>query len=154
MTIHPLENYYSRFGSSLPTSEFEQMEVEFIAMCIGFPVNQFNFTESIKDRTEMEIFAIRQCLKEILRLDKLGKDSIENRQVVKVEDITMNMNYTVDIKDELANEVKKIARLMRLPVLDNLYVSYDDVEGKLDERGLLTPMNRNTGSYLTGFTVR
>ncbi|XAI95758.1 hypothetical protein [Dolichospermum phage Dfl-JY23] len=153
---HPLETYYNQFLEGLPTSEFEELEIEFMAMCIGFPRSQNNFVDALLNVTTMETYTIRQSLKEILRLDALVKDSIENRQVTKVEDITMNMNYTGDIKEELVTEVKKIARLLRLPVLDNLYVSYDDVEGYIGANGLLMPMIRDTGysSYLTGFTVR
>ncbi|QLF85081.1 hypothetical protein [Nostoc phage YongM] len=152
---HPLESYYDQFIQGLPTGELEEIEIESIAMFIGFPRSQNNFVNALTDLTTIEIYTIRQCLKEILRLDKLAKDSIENRQVIKVEDITMNMNYTGDIRDELVTEVKKLARILRLPVLDNLYVSHDDVEGRIGANGLLEPMSRNSnGYYLSGFTVR
>ncbi|QVQ57012.1 hypothetical protein ELBI_7 [Anabaena phage Elbi] len=155
MATHPLETYYNQFTEGLPTGELEELEIQYIAMCIGFPRSQNNFVDALLNINTIEIHTIRESITEILRLRKLAKDSIENRQVVKVEDITMNMNYTGDIKDELATEVKKLARILRLPVLDNLFVSYDDVEGYIDERGLLAPMSRNNNSsYLTGFTVR
>uniref|UniRef100_UPI00311CE198 Neck gp5 n=1 Tax=unclassified Caudoviricetes TaxID=2788787 RepID=UPI00311CE198 len=156
LVTHPLESYYNQFLDGLPTSELEELEIEFVAMCIGFPRSQNNFVNALLDLSTIEVYTIRTSVKEILRLDKLNKESIENRQVTKVEDITMNMNYIGDIKDELVTEVKKLARILKLPVLDNLYVSYDDVEGRIGANGLLEPLNRGSGfgSYLTGYTVR
>jgi hypothetical protein len=156
---NPLTLFYNQFiGDVLPGTPLEEQEIQFIAYCIGFPRNQqdFNWRITETQNYEMEVIRLRQIVIEILRLEQLREDSISKNQVSKVEDITLNMNYTDKILDELSSNVKMLARMLKLPVLDNLYVSSDDVTGRLNDLGQLLPMSRGGShdSYLTARTVR
>ena len=155
---NPLTLFYNQFtGDVLPGTPLEEQEIQFIAYCIGFPRNQQDFNWRITEvqNYEMEVIRLRQIVIEILRLEQLREDSISKNQVSKVEDITLNLNYTDKILDELSSNVKMLARMLKLPVLDNLYVSGDDVTGSLNTVGQLMPMNRGGyDSYLTARTVR
>jgi hypothetical protein len=135
MSQNPLAIFYAQFdGLPLPTTPLIDNEVYFIAVCLGYPLTFPVFTRAIEEvqKQPMAIFVIRQSLVEIIRLEDLKIKAVGLRRVTQVEDIKLNGNYTDSILNDLAIEVKRIASIMLLPVLDNLYTSTDNVEGTIN----------------------
>ncbi len=152
MSQNPLTIYYLQFTDTiLPGTPLQDQEIQFIAMCIGYPIKLQIFTDALIDLTVMQLITIRQAIVEIIRLDDLLKDSIKAKQVLKVEDITMNNNYSGELRDELATEVKKLSRLLGLPIIDNLYVSSDDVQAYITADGQIVRKRDSGASYLTAW---
>lgn len=155
MSQNILQDYYDQFeGLPLPSTPLTEDEIQFISVCIGFPRTQRNFVQAIQDLIPMEIIVTRQTLVEILRLEDLKKDSVEIKKLDRTDDTYINKSYNSELVYLLAIECKKLARMLRLPVLDNLYVSSDDVEGYLDGNQMIC-MTRNRGNnYISGRSVR
>lgn len=154
MSQNPLSIYYSQFeGLPLPTTPFTDLEVSFIAVCLGYPPKFAMFTEAIESSEPMARFIIRQSLVEIIRLEDLKINSVGMRRVTQVEDIKLNGSYTDTLLNDLIVEVKRIASVLRLPVVDNLYVSSDNVEGIINVTTQRIDRTRN--SYgIGGYSVR
>lgn len=133
MSQNPLATYYAQFANtSLPTTSLTQDEVDFIAVITGYPNNFQLFTEAINSTKSFERLVIRQSLVRILELEDLKIQSTKLQKVTKVEDIVLNPMYSDNLLNDLVVEIKKIASILRIPVLDNLYISSDNVEGVLN----------------------
>jgi len=155
MTQNILQDFYDLYeGLPLPSTALTEDEIQFISVCIGFPRTQRDFVQAVGELIAMEIIVVRQTIQEILCLEDLKKESIPSKQLSRTDNTYVNQGYTDELIQMLATECKKLARMLRLPILDNLYVSHDDVEGYLDATHKVIMGRRTGNNYISGRSLR
>lgn len=112
---------------NITSSPLSDSEKDKIAILLGYSKSNTEVYEATTDLNAQQILLVRGSLLEIDRIELLIKESLTQARAIKVEDIQINLNYREHLKGAAATEVNKIALTIRLPVMDNMYKSSDDL---------------------------